>query len=170
MKRITTTHESSQLVADTAVYLFDDWFDPIEAAVRQRVRGFIQAMIEGELDGALRRPRYGRRPKSADCNAREVTGHRHGHRSRSLMGGLGRVEIEVPRARLAGAGGRTTEWNSQVLRAYQRRTLAADAVIASTYLHVLARTCTYLDVLGRTWPAPTRAGCAAPWRRCSAAP
>jgi hypothetical protein len=29
-----------------------------EAAVRDRVRGFIQAMIEGELDGILQRPRY----------------------------------------------------------------------------------------------------------------
>jgi hypothetical protein len=56
------------------------------------------------------------------------------HRSRSLMGTFGRIEIEVPRARLNGPGGKTTEWNSQVLRAYQRRTLAADALIASAYL------------------------------------
>ena len=27
------------LFMDTAVYLFDDWFDPIEAVVRDRVRG-----------------------------------------------------------------------------------------------------------------------------------
>jgi putative transposase len=39
------------------VYLFDDWFDPIEAGVRDRVRGCIQAMIEGELDETLMRPR-----------------------------------------------------------------------------------------------------------------
>jgi transposase-like protein len=39
-----------------------------------------------------------------------------------------------PRARLTTSEGRTTEWNSQALRAYQRRTLAADALIASTYL------------------------------------
>jgi hypothetical protein len=51
-----------------------------------------------------------------------------------LTGTFGRIEIEVPRARLNGPGGKTTEWNSQVLRAYQRRTLAADALIASTYL------------------------------------
>jgi Transposase, Mutator family len=30
--------------------------------------------------------------------------------------------------------GKTTEWKSKALRAYQRRTLAADALIASTYL------------------------------------
>jgi hypothetical protein len=29
---------------------FDNRFDPIEAGVRARVRDFIQAMIEGELD------------------------------------------------------------------------------------------------------------------------
>src|SRR5207253_5558092 len=63
-----------------------------------------------------------------------VTGHRHGHRSRSLMGTFGRTEIAVPRARLDGPDGQTTEWKSKALRAYQRRTLAADALIASTYL------------------------------------
>jgi putative transposase len=137
MKSITTKHDSSQPVADTAVYLFDDWFDPIEAVVRDRVRGFIQAMIEGELGVTLERPRYGRRPQSSSSASDgrvAVIGHRHGHRSRSLMGTFGRIEIEVPRARLNGPGGKTTEWNSQVLRAYQRRTLAADALIASTYL------------------------------------
>jgi hypothetical protein len=33
--------------------------------VRDRVRGFIQAMIEGELDETLMRPRYGRRLASS---------------------------------------------------------------------------------------------------------
>ena len=46
MKRIITKSDSSQPVIETAVYLFDDWFDPIEAGVRDQVRGFIQAMIE----------------------------------------------------------------------------------------------------------------------------
>lgn len=40
----------------------------------------------------------------------------------------------MPRARLTTPEGKTTEWKSQALRAYQRRTLAADALIASTYL------------------------------------
>src|SRR6266542_3494940 len=130
MKSITTRPDSSQSVADTAVYLFDDWFDPIEAAVRDRVRGFIQAMVEGELDATLLRPRYGRRPKSSDGNKDglvAVIGHRHGHRTRSLTGTFGRTEIAVPRARLVGPDGGTSEWKSKVLRAYQRRTLAAEA-------------------------------------------
>src|SRR6059036_3407666 len=98
MKSITTKPDSSQPVTDTAVYLFDDWFDPIEAQVRERVRGFIQAMIEGELDETLQRPRYGRRSKSLDGEndgAIAVSGHRHGHRTRSLTGTFGRTEIKV---------------------------------------------------------------------------
>jgi hypothetical protein len=31
--------------------------DPIEAAVREQVRGFIAAMMEYELEGTLQRPR-----------------------------------------------------------------------------------------------------------------
>ena len=65
MKNITRKSDSSQPAAETAVYLFDDWFDPIEAGVRDRVREFIQAMVEGELDAALMRPRYGRRSQSS---------------------------------------------------------------------------------------------------------
>jgi putative transposase len=115
------------------VHLFDNWFDPIEAGVRERVREFIQAMIEGELDMSLSRPRYARCAKRSSRdgeNAVGATGHRHGHRSRSLLGSFGRVEVEVPRARLRTAAGKTTEWKSKTLRAYQRRTLVADALIA----------------------------------------
>jgi len=50
------------------------------------------------------------------------------------LGSFGRVEIEVPRARLNTLDGRTTEWKSAALRAYQRRTLVADALIAGAYL------------------------------------
>src|SRR5215468_7497978 len=69
MKDITSKADSSQPAAETAVYLFDDWFDPIEAGVRDRVREFIQAMVEGELDTALMRPRYGRRSQSSSGDA-----------------------------------------------------------------------------------------------------
>ena len=103
MKNVITKSESSQPVGEPAVYLFDDWFDPIEAGVRDRVRGFIQAMIEGELDETLMRPRYGRRLASSsgkDDGLAAITGHRHGHRSRTLTGSFGRTEIAMPRARL----------------------------------------------------------------------
>ena len=136
MTNITTKPDSLQPEAETSVYLFDNWFDPIEAGLRDRVREFIHAMIKGELDTALSRPRYARhaKPSSEEAVAVGASGHRHGHRLRSLLGSFGRVEIEVPRARLNTPDGKTTEWKSKALRAYQRRTLVADALIAGAYL------------------------------------
>src|SRR5437016_11216241 len=122
--------------AEIGVGLLDEWFDPIEVGRRDRVREFIQAMIEAELEAALSRPRSARRPKEASENADGaggITGHRHGHRSRSLLGTFGRVEIAVPRARLDTSEGKTTEWKSKALRAYQRRTKQADSLIAGAY-------------------------------------
>ena len=128
----STTSPAPQSGAETTVHLLDDWFDPIEVGLRDRVREFIQAMIEAELEAVLSRPRYARRPKACENadGASGITGHRHGHRSRSLLGTFGRVEIAVPRARLATAEGKTTEWKSTALRAYQRRTKQADSLIA----------------------------------------
>jgi transposase-like protein len=116
--------------------LFDGWFDPIESAVRDRVRSFIEELIESELETVLARPRYGRRAKHSDRGATVagVVGHRHGRRTRRLTGTFGQTEIAVPRARLMQPDGGTTEWTSAALRAYQRRTLAAEALIAGAYL------------------------------------
>ena len=133
----TTKPELTQPEPETAAYLFDNWFDPIETGLRDRVREFIQAMFEGELEAALSRPRYARSVKPLSGDGKDavcVSGHRHGHRSRSLLGSFGQLEIEVPRARLNTPDGKTTEWKSQALRAYQRRTLVADALIAGSYL------------------------------------
>ena len=136
MTSVSTKPESLQPQSETAVHLFDNWIDPIETEVRGRVRGFIEELIREELDGALARPRYGRRAKNNDevDGAADVVGHRHGSRTRTLMGTFGKVEIDVPRARLHAADGKTTEWRSSALRAYQRRTLAAEALIAGAYL------------------------------------
>jgi putative transposase len=135
MTIISTQPDLSQPQTETAVDLFDNWFDPIEAGLRDRVRELIQAMFEGELDEVLSRPRYARHPWSGETQeVAGITGHRHGHRSRSLLGSFGQVKINVPRARLNTADGNTAEWKSQALRTYQRRTLVADALIASTYL------------------------------------
>jgi len=134
MTSITTTPDSLQPAAEMAVDLFDDWFDPIETEVRGRARQFIEELIRSELDAALARPRYGRIQMAGDEERASVSGHRHGRRKRSLTGTFGPVEIEVPRARLNTPEGKTREWKSQALRAYQRRTLAADALIASCYL------------------------------------
>lgn len=136
MKSVTTKPEHSQPSSEVCSQLFEDWFDPIETGLRERVRELIEEMIRGELDAVLARPRYGRRPKGGEHSvlASGVAGHRHGSRVRTLTGTFGKTEIAVPRARLNTCDGQTREWKSQALRAYQRRTLAADALIAGTYL------------------------------------
>ena len=80
----------------------ENWFDPLEAAVRTRVRGFIEDLLETELDAALARKRY-ERPSLSETEATkapEAAGRRHGHRERQLMGTFGPVTVRVPRARL----------------------------------------------------------------------
>jgi len=134
MESNSTNSPALQSEAVPTTALLDDWFDPIEAGLRNRVREFIQELIEGELEGALARPRYGRRAKRDSEEPSGATGHRHGHRSRSLLGTFGRVAISVPRARLDTTEGKTTEWKSAALRAYQRRTKRADSLIAGAYL------------------------------------
>ena len=115
--------------------LFDDWIDPIETGVRARVRDWIEALVHSELDTALQRPRYGRSTGGeTEPAVAPVRGYRNGSRTRTLTGTFGKTDITVPRARLQGADGATTEWKSKALRAYQRRTKAADALIASAYL------------------------------------
>src|SRR5271165_2266635 len=118
-KDITTTRGSESLFAGEA------WFDPIEANLRGRVRGFIETMLEEELSAALGRGRYQRG---------EGKGHRHGRRERQLLGSFGPVTVSVPRARLVEADGTTQEWRSAALPRYTRMTRQAEALIASTYL------------------------------------
>src|SRR3954453_3516600 len=133
MTKVTPKSDSFEPATDTAAHLFDNWFDPIEIGVRERVREFIEALIRGELDAVLARPRYGRAKNDDACPA-GIVGHRHCSRTRSLTGSFGKTEITVPRARLQTSEGGTTEWHSKALRTYQRRTLTADALIAGAYL------------------------------------
>ena len=46
--------------AETALCLGEDWFDPLEAGVRTRIRAFIEELLEAELEAALGRKRYER--------------------------------------------------------------------------------------------------------------
>ena len=43
-----TMSSSLQSEVETAVHLLDDWFDPIEVGLGDRVREFIQAMQAGD--------------------------------------------------------------------------------------------------------------------------
>jgi transposase-like protein len=104
----------------------DDAFDPIEARLRQNIRATIEALFEEELEAAIGRCRYGR--------GAGRKGYRHGHRSRQLVGTFGTETVQVPRARIQDADGRTTEWRSRALPRYQRLTKTAEALITAVYL------------------------------------
>jgi putative transposase len=137
MTSTTMKSDCVQPAAEITANLFDSWFDPIEAALRERVRGFIEELLRSELDEALGRLRYKRRQRGKADGADDgpdVSGHRHGSRQRSLTGTFGKTEIAVPRARLNTADGKTREWRSTALAAYQRRTRTAEALIAGAYL------------------------------------
>ena len=98
--------------------------------MRERVQVFLTDLIIEELEAALGRQRYARQAKHAGGAA----GHRHGSRSRTLLGSFGKVTLALPRARLVGPDGKSVEWKNRTLPAYQRRTVAADALIAGSYL------------------------------------
>jgi putative transposase len=103
-----------------------DWFDPLEAGIRQQIRSFIEGMLEEELAAALGRARYARAAGASGC--------RNGHRDRQLLGTFGRVSVSVPRARVAVATGKQAEWHSKTLLAYKRVTKQAETLIAGAYL------------------------------------
>ena len=115
-------------------FLCDDWFDPLETGVRTRIRGFIEELLEAELDAALGRDRYERPRMIGGDSHKGVAGSRHGHRERDLMGTFGATTVRVPRARLQTPGGKTAEWRNATIPAYQRRTKRADALICGAYL------------------------------------
>ncbi len=115
------------LTASTSPIPFsgEDWFDPLEDAIRFRIRAFIETMVEEEAQAALGgRQRYQRngQPK----------GYRNGHRERQLVGTFGAVTVSLPRARLLDGDGREKEWRSQTIQAYKRLTKQAEAIIANT--------------------------------------
>ena len=57
------------------------WFDPIEVAIRDRVRGFIEELVEAELDDALGRARYQRPGDAQMASGTAVTGMGDGNAS-----------------------------------------------------------------------------------------
>jgi len=149
--------QDSTTAADgTGLFAGRAWFDPIEAGIRDRIRGFIEELLEQELTAALGRTRHERA-------AGEAKGYRNGTRERRLLGSFGPVQVGVPRARLADAGGGTREWRSSALPRYARMTRQVEALIAGAYLSgtntrrvkralgALFRGAVGKDVVSRTW-------------------
>lgn len=103
-----------------------DWMDPLEEALHDGVQGYLRELLELEVTAVLGRLRYGRE--------RGATGYRNGHRKRELVSTLGRLAVEVPRARVVGPEGQAHEFRSALLPRCQRLTNRALSVIAGAYL------------------------------------
>jgi putative transposase len=101
--------------------------DTIEAEIRERVRGMIEAVVEEELESALGAGRSHRVGAARN-------GYRHGARERQLTTSLGKTTIMLPRARLKDAHGAESEWHSRTIPRYRRRTERVDAALLGTYL------------------------------------
>ena len=72
--------------------------DTIEAEIRERIRGMIEAVVEEELEAALG---AGKSQRVGEAR----TGYRHGARERQLSTSLGKTTIMLPRARLKDVNG-----------------------------------------------------------------
>ena len=101
--------------------------DTIEAEIRERIRGMIEAIVEEELESTLG---AGRSQRVGAARS----GYRHGARERQLTTSLGKTTITLPRARLRGADGADNEWHSRIIPRYQRRTERVDTALLGAYL------------------------------------
>ena len=96
-------------------------------AVRGRIRGFIEEMLEAELDvGLAARPL---RPRTADGAVTAMAIARVSCSAPSARSRY-RSRARVWPGRMAG----TSEWRNQTLPAYRRLTMRAEALIAGAYL------------------------------------
>jgi len=99
----------------------------LETLIRERARGLIDAIVEEELEAAL-----GAASSARVGLARQ--GYRHGSRERTLTTSLGPTTVAMPRARVRTAEGATTEWRSELVPRYQRRSERVDEAILGVYL------------------------------------
>src|SRR5256886_9801762 len=99
----------------------------LEAAFRVRARAWIDAIVEEEIEAAL-----GAAPSARVGAARQ--GYRHGTRERTLTTSLGPTTFALPRARVRTEEGAMTEWRSELVPRYQRRSERVDEAILGVYL------------------------------------
>jgi putative transposase len=116
--------DSRKISCDEAFQI--DEATSLETLIRRRARGLIDAIVEEELAAAL-----GAAESARVGPARQ--GYRHGTRERTLTTSLGPTIFAMPRARVKTAEG-ATEWRSELVPRYQRRSDRVDEAILGVYL------------------------------------
>lgn len=99
--------------------------DLLTEGIQGKLRELIEVMLHSELDAAIRAAKYDRNQDRA--------GYRNGTKSRTIHTSMGSIPLDVPRGRLSKSFGRTEEWQSRLLPAYERRTRRLDATLVSLY-------------------------------------
>jgi putative transposase len=105
-------------------------YEDLEAAIREKLRGFIQAVIEEEVTEFLGRKKSERGRKE---EGRE--GYRNGYGKMRKLGMLsGTIRVRRPRIRRA-----EERFESRVLPLFKRRTREVGELLPELYLHGLAK-------------------------------
>jgi putative transposase len=99
----------------------------LAATIRERVKEIIELVLAEEVEAGLGAPRSQR--------VAERAGYRHGSKPRRLTLRTGTVQLDVPRARLAEAGGGgEREWQSQLVPRYRRSSREVEQGVLGVYL------------------------------------
>lgn len=99
--------------------------DQLTEGLLGRIREMIVTLVDEELNAVLGAVWYERN------EARR--GYRNGRKVRQLTTGLGRTTVDLPRGRLRQGDGEV-EWESHLIRRYQRRSGSVDAALMGAYL------------------------------------
>ena len=98
--------------------------DPLSDGIRARIRGFIEEMMNEELDAVLGAGRYER------VEGRH--GYRKGSKPRELTTSFGKTRFERPRAVLF-EGDKKVEYASKIVDRYRRRSREVDGALLGMY-------------------------------------
>jgi transposase-like protein len=98
--------------------------DPLSEGIRSKLRGFIEELLNEELDAVLGAGRYER--------AEGRCGHRNGSKPRELTTSLGKTTFNRPRAVLFN-GDKKAEHVSTIVDRYHRRSREVDAALLGMY-------------------------------------
>jgi putative transposase len=115
VKEVTTTEE--QVVR---------FRQDIQEKIRVRIREAIEVVVQEELAEALGTGPYER--------SDQRRGYRNGSEERTVTTEAGTRQLRIPRGRIAHEDGTTSEFRSEILPRYARRTRAIDEAMLGIYL------------------------------------
>jgi len=106
--------------------------DPLEALVRRGAKVMLQAALEHEVSQYLERARHQRSEHEA-----EFRGYRNGHSpERKITIGSGTIKIKTPRVSDVPEG--QAEFESKIVKPYQRRSLSLQQLFPKLFIEGLA--------------------------------